>query len=189
MLAQYAVETFSMQDSIVHREINNLGLKCTWLVTREYKRTRHGSRCIISSVFPGYVFAEFDQRVDYWKRIASCRGVKAILGPAPDQPKALPIGTLEEIISRFTAGEFNKTKIITPPTEPIIQHSDRAQITEGSNILINIGTLAAPRLIPGICKLNAKERMRVLFEFLGESREANVSLDRITIPNNLTSSP
>lgn len=77
-------------------------------------------------IISGYIFTMFDRDQDRWRSINGTRGVKRILGD-PERPTPVPIGAVEEMMSRWTAGEYEKR------AEPIpFKYGDKLRITAGA---------------------------------------------------------
>jgi len=71
--------------------------------------------------FPGYVLCEFDARVDPWRRLASARGVKRLMGWDAERPAPLPIGEAAWIIAQFGPAGVQLIPSPVPPAgaEPL----------------------------------------------------------------------
>lgn len=132
------------------KEIGALEFPTTWLATLEqYTDRNRQTRTVRSSLFPGYVFVEFDVGDDRWMLIPSCRGVRKVLGSGPLRPTALPDGALGDLSRRFEAGEFK--------AKPEFGEGDRLNLIEGPFV----GRV-------GVCKLSRGARVEVLLRLFGQ---------------------
>jgi transcription antitermination factor NusG len=104
----------------------------------------------VAPLFPTYLFVPFDMDDAAWRTIASVRGVKRILGADPLRPIALRDGALDDLKTRYAAGEFVK------PEGPTIRAGDRTLIRSGP---------FQGRI--GICTESRGERIKVLLSVLG----------------------
>lgn len=141
-------------------EMMTAAFATTWLATREtYTDHRRQTRIVEASLFPGYLFVQFDITVDRWKAITQLRGVKRILGADPTHPTALRPGAVDRLKAQFDAGEF------TPRPE--------AKITAGELLAFTAGPFAG-RI--GVCSLSKGERIEILLNEFG--REVPVKTGR-----------
>jgi len=174
----FVIETNMMSEALAQSEVSNLGFDVTWLNTRIELRTKNGRRVIITSLFPSYIFVAFDRRQNYWKRIIQCRGVKQILGSTPDKPQPLPAGALDLIRSRFAAGEFSGVEPKEKKTEEPKRVLQR-RVEEGDLVLVEMGSLGGK--VSGVCTMSAKDRVKVLMEFMGGLRQLEFASSRVTL--------
>lgn len=136
-------------------ELMDAGFATIWLATREPVTDRHRrTHMHEASLFPGYLFVEFDMADGRWKNIPQQRGVRRILGSSPMRPTALPIGAVDRLRADFDAGEF------TPKPVAGIGASDR--------IIVDAGIFAGHI---GVCTMSRGERVKVMLKILGDERE------------------
>lgn len=134
-----------------------------WLATREPYTDRHRkTRIIEASLFPGYLFVEFDPSMQDWKTIPQLRGVRRILGSSPIHPTALPVGAVERLRADFNAGEFK------PKVEP--------GIVAGERLVVIAGPFAGH---VGLCELSSGERVEVMLKLLGGERPVPLRRDMV----------
>lgn len=146
---------------IVVDEITRKGFETIWLATLEpYTDRFHQTHTLKASLFPGYIFVAFDTTDHGWKAIRQCRNVRDILGP-PERPTALPAGCVDSLRARFSAGEF---KVKTPDPLKV-----------GDRIVVDVGP---DRNTIGTVKLSRGDRVKVLYEFLGQ-QEGWIGADRV----------
>lgn len=120
------------------------------------KMTRRGPVWFSEALFPGYLFARFIP-MDSQKEVTYARGVSGIVGFG-GQLASIPDATVEELRAQMGAEDCKTLD---------------AEVSEGDTVTVTGGafkglTTVVTRLMP------AKERVRVLIEFLGESREVEV---------------
>jgi transcriptional antiterminator RfaH len=120
------------------------------------KATRRGAVWFVEAMFPGYVFAEFIYPLMH-RRVEHAAGVQGILHFGND----VAIVDLETIAAlRERAGE---EEIVT--IDPEIEVGQPVKITEGPFQGLEA---VVTRVLP------AKERVKVLLEFLGRSVETEI---------------
>lgn len=135
-------------------ELTDIGFVTTWLATREPYTDRHRkTRMLEASLFPGYLFVEFDMADDLWKHIPQQRGVRRILGTAL-RPAPLPLRSVDHLKAQFEAGEFK------PKPARQIQIDDRLHVDAGP---------FAGHI--GVCRMSRGERVKVMLKILGDERE------------------
>jgi transcriptional antiterminator RfaH len=138
-----------------------LGITCFSPRLRFRRATRRGAVWFVEAMFPGYLFAEFvysrqSRHVEY------SSGIQGVVRFG-DQIATLEQSTISNL--RQTADE---DEIVT--FDPEIQVGQSVRIAEGP--LQGLEALVT-HLLP------ARERVRVLLEFLGRSVEAEVSKPRV----------
>lgn len=149
--------------AIAVKEITEAGFVTTWLATLEtYTDQRRKTRTIKASLFPGYLFVEFDVGDPSWKRIASCRGVLKILGSSPLRPTALPAGAFDRLRLQFEAGEFR------PKPETDFSIDEPLTVTAGPFS----GHI-------GVCRLSKGERVKILLKLFGHERTLTLRRDMV----------
>lgn len=154
----YVVQTTNPSIATTRLAVTELMEACfptVWLATREsYTDRFRRTRTVEASLFPGYLFVEFDMSTDVWKNIPQTRGVRRILGSSPISPTALPFGAVDHLRAEFDAGVFK------PKTAPGIAVNDR--------LILEMGPFAGHA---GVCTMSKGERVKVLMNILGDERE------------------
>jgi transcriptional antiterminator RfaH len=123
------------------------------------KSTRRGRVWFVEALFPGYLFARFDPHISLRAVQASPQvaGVVRFGGELP----SLPESAIADLMGEFSAAE---PRVVTERTEP--REGDTVEIVEGA--LMGMTALVT-RVMPG------RDRVRILLEWLGQQREAEVS--------------
>ncbi|MEM6915602.1 MAG: transcription termination/antitermination NusG family protein, partial [Verrucomicrobiota bacterium] len=133
------------------------------------KSTRRGKVWFVEALFPGYVFARFDLNADL-RAVNAASGVTGVLKFA-DQYAALSDSEIEEMRAEFPEEE-NEIRVI----EPTVEVGDEVVLTEGA--MTGLKTVVT-KLVEG------HDRVGVLLEWLGQEREAEVSLKSVTRPGEI----
>jgi len=136
---------------------------------RYEKSTRRGNVWFVEALFPGYIFARFDLTNDL-RAVNAATGVLGILRFSDEYPQ-IEHAYIQELKDEFPEEE-GAIRII----EPEISEGDDVIITEGA--LKGLETVVT-RLVSG------QDRVRVLMEWLGEEREAEVSLKSLNRPGEI----
>jgi transcriptional antiterminator RfaH len=125
------------------------------------KLTRRGAVWFVEAMFPGYLFAQFVYPLQH-RRVEHSSGIRGIVHFG-DFVATLDSGTVEALQQK--TGE---EEILT--IDPEIQVGQSVRITEG--LFQGLEALVT-RLLP------ARERVRVLLEFLGRSVETEISMPKV----------
>jgi transcriptional antiterminator RfaH len=127
------------------------------------KATRRGAVWFVEAMFPGYLFAEFVYPLLH-RRVEHSPGIQGVVqfGDRVATIDAAAVAALQQ-----TAGE---EEIVT--IDPEIKVGQSVQITEGP--FQGLDALVT-RLMP------AKERIRVLIEFLGRSIETEMARPKVLL--------
>lgn len=142
----------------------NLGIECLAPRIRFRKNTRRGPVWFVEAMFPGYLFARF-VFAEAHRLVQSSHGVSTIVRFGT-RVASIPEATIASL--REASGQ---EEVVVFDPEP--QVGDAVQIAEGAfQGLEAVVTQVLP----------AKERVKVLLEFLGRSVEAEISAPRV-IPN------
>ena len=136
---------------------------------RYEKSTRRGKVWFVEALFPGYVFARFDLADDL-RAVNAASGVTGVLKFA-DQFACISDAGIAELQKEFPEEE-KEIRVI----QPIIQEGDEVILTEGA--MSGLQTVVT-KIIAG------QDRVRVLLEWLGQEREAEVSLKSVTRPGEI----
>jgi transcriptional antiterminator RfaH len=137
------------------RKIEGVEVYCPRLRFR--RLTRRGPVWFAEGLFPGYLFARFDP-ADSQREVAGARGVSSLVrfGCAL---ATLPDAAIVELREQMGADEC---KVV------------ESELREGGAVTITSGVFRG--LATVVTELRpARERVRVLIEFLGECREAEVA--------------
>jgi transcriptional antiterminator RfaH len=139
----------------------HLEIKCFSPRIRFRKSTRRGAVWFVEAMFPGYVFAEFNfarqnRQVEY------AAGIQGVLRFG-DQVATVDPALIESLQDKAGAEE-------TVTFNPEIEVGQSVQIAEGPFRGVEV---LVTRLLP------ARERIRVLLEFLGRSVEMEVSTPKV----------
>ena len=136
---------------------------------RYEKSTRRGKVWFVEALFPGYVFARFDL-VDDLRAVNAASGVTGVLKFA-DQFACISDAEIAEMRKEFPEEE-NEIRVI----EPKIGEGDEVIVTDGP--MSGLNTVVTKRIA-------GQSRVRVLLEWLGQEREAEVSLRSLTRPGEI----
>ena len=128
---------------------------------RFQKPTRRGKVWFVEALFPGYLFARFDLAANL-RRVRATAAVSGVLHFSEFFP-AIAADTIAEM--RAEIGEDEPRTI-----EGEISEGDEVLITEGA--MKGLSVLVTKR-VPG------RERVRILVEWLGQEREAEIALHSV----------
>jgi len=127
------------------------------------KATQRGAVWFVEALFPGYVFAHFPYAACH-RFVQACSGVSGIVHFG-DQIPVLP----DEHITALKLRCPNAETVI----DPMLQPGDEVRIAAGSFRGIEA---VVTSLLP------ARDRVRILIEFLGQQLPAEISRDRVLHP-------
>lgn len=133
------------------------------------KATRRGKVWFVEALFPGYIFARFDLQEDL-RAVNAASGVTGVLRFSDKYP-LIEDRYIRELMEEFP-GEENAIRIVAPE----IEAGDEVVLTEGP--LAGLQTIVT-RLISG------QDRVAVLLDWLGEEREAVVSMKSLSRPGEI----
>lgn len=136
---------------------------------RYEKATRRGRVWFVEALFPGYFFARFDLAEDL-RTVNATSGVTGVLHFAEFYPQ-IHDDYIQELRGEFPEEE-NAIRIVCQRIEP----GDEIVVTEGA--MKGLKTIVT-RLV------GAGERVAVLLEWLGQEREAEVSLRSVMRPGDI----
>jgi transcriptional antiterminator RfaH len=137
------------------------GIECLSPRLRFRKLTRRGPVWFVEAMFPGYLFAKFVYSTQH-RAIESSHGVRGILRFG-QRMATLPEQTIMALQSKAGAEE-----VVTVDSSPKIGQS--VQLIEGPFQGLEV---VVTQLLP------ARERIRVLLEFLGRSLEMEVPAGKV----------
>jgi transcriptional antiterminator RfaH len=131
-----------------------------------WKERRHARqrKVVKTPVFPGYLFVRFDIDSQPWVSINSTRGVRHLVGPSPSRPQSFPDSAMGLLQTRCNEG--------------ILRHSEE-QLTPGQRIRVSVGPFIDR--IATIERLEAKDRVRVLFSMLGKEQSISLPVDIVMV--------
>ena len=159
----YVVQTLPRMESWAIENVIKSGFNAYW---PRYKVDVHGRPNAekYRSVFPSYVFVNFDILTDPWRAICSARGVRKILGATEDNAVALPRGFVEMMMTDAPTG------VIPVATEAgvVFRAGDPIKITDGP--------LAGH---VGVMKFHEKGRVALLLSLLGRENVVYLPVDRV----------
>lgn len=125
---------------------------------RYCKSTKRGKVWFVESMFPGYIFVKFDLYRSL-RAINGAHGVTRVVRFA-DHYSVVPDAAITELRSNF-----DETELIT--VHQTLVEGDEVEVAEGP---LKGATAVVTRILPG------KDRVRILLEFLGGSREIELPL-------------
>ncbi len=140
------------------------GIACFSPRIRFRRATRRGAVWFVEALFPGYLFARFDY-VAHHRQVQHSHGILTILRFGPG------VAAIDEsTMTQLQMASGSEELIVF---DPQLKVGDEVHITEGA-----LGGLQAvvTRLLP------AKERVKVLLEFLGRSIEAELPVPTLISP-------
>lgn len=124
------------------------------------RRTPRGKVWFEESLFPGYIFARFDQGM--FRAVSSAVGVRGLVR-FNGQCAVVPDAMIELLQAEASASE----PIVIPDT-PAVQAGDEAVVAEGA--LMGLQAVIT-QVMPG------GERVKVLLDMMGTAVEAELSVD------------
>jgi transcription antitermination factor NusG len=125
------------------------------------RATKRGPVWFVEALFPGYLFARFDRWL-FQKAVAYSRGVTTIvrfgdeIARVPDEAIA---------ILRAQMGDA-ECRII----DPDLREGDRVVVAHG--LFRGLSSIVT-------CVMPARDRVRILLEFLGECRDVELARDQV----------
>ena len=123
------------------------------------KATRRGRVWFVEALFPGYFFARFDLGA-HLRAVQASPNVSGVVHFGPEFP-VLPGEAIRDLQCEFPGAE---PRVIDAGVEP--REGDTVEIVEGA---LAGWTAFVTQVLPG------RERVRLLLDWLGEVREAEVS--------------
>jgi len=151
------------------RQLEEITVFCPRI--RFQKATQRGKVRFVEALFPGYLFAKFDLRMQL-RAVQAQPSVSGILHFGDYFPH---ISAQQIVDMRNEFGDDEVREI-----EAKIEEGDEVEIVDGAMKGL---TVLVSRLLPG------KERVKILMEWLGEDREAEVSVDAIARKGNVRRGP
>ncbi|MCB1237791.1 MAG: hypothetical protein KDM91_22185 [Verrucomicrobiae bacterium] len=161
-LRWFCVRTKAKSEHLAGRFLENQGDIETLCPRIAFDRaTARGRVRFVEALFPGYLFARFDLAAQL-RRVLSASSVTGVVHFGGEYP-AVP----EELIASLRA-EFAGAEPREVAWE--IREGDEVEIVSG--VLTGLKALVT-RHVPG------RDRVRVLLEWLGQEREAEISVDSV----------
>jgi len=133
------------------------------------KATRRGKVWFVEALFPGYLFARFDLARDL-RTVCAATGVSGVLHFAHLYP------VIEAPFIETLRAEFPEEEGSIRVIDPELQVGDEVVLTDGA--MSGLRTVVT-RLLPG------QERVRILLDWLGQEREAEVSRTALIRPGEI----
>lgn len=120
----YCIETAARSEDMVVALLDGMGFEAfapkfldRVAARPEIKRAAHD---VLRPAFPGYVLVEFDAANMGWRRIATVRGVKRVMGGGPERPSAIPVTKAAWLIAQFGVGGVQRrSRLDMPAAAPI----------------------------------------------------------------------
>lgn len=162
-LAWYCVRSKVKQEHVAAGSLRQVSEVDVFAPRLRFRRpTRRGPVWFVEALFPGYLFARFDWAQQI-KAVRYARGVMGVVHFGP-KPAVVPEAVVEKL--RREMGE-QELRVIARE----VAVGDEVQVTAGplAGLLVVVQQL-----------LPARERVKVLLEFLGRRVEAEVAVTELT---------
>ena len=131
---------------------------------RMESRSRSGSLAAVSrSLFPGYLFIQFDPKHSGWRAINATRGVSRLILPDMTCPSGLPEQFMTGLMARC-----DEMGIITDPPD---------NLKPGETVRIVSGPFA--ETIAKIEDMDGADRIRILMELMGQATTLSVPKSKV----------
>ena len=155
----HVAQTLSRAEAIAETHLTRQGFQS--FCPRFRKLRRHARRVdeVLAPLFPGYLFVRFNPERDQWRCINGTFGVSRLVGPPGGMPQAMPAFAMQALFDRCEKGVVSR---ILPTFEP----GQQARLVTGP---------FAEQLVT-IEALDAKQRVRVLLDILGQQRPVSVAI-------------
>ena len=156
--AWYCVHSQPKSEHIAAAHLNQMGDVEAYCPRLRFRRlTRRGPVWFTEALFPGYIFARFVPLISQ-REVASAPGVSGIVRFG-DRLAHIPDETISDL-----RGSMGEEECLTIDRE----------VREGDAVTITTGVFQG--LVTVVTELRpASERVRVLIEFLGQTREVEVA--------------
>lgn len=128
----------------------------------EQKKVVAGER--YRSMYPSYLFVNFDVKNDPWRAVCSTRGVKRVLGATEETVVPLPVGFVESMKMAAPDGVIDLPKV-----NPIV-------FSPGDALKVIDGPLAGHT---GTMQFSEKGRVALLLSLLGRENVVYLPADRV----------
>lgn len=161
----YAVRSQPKRERVATRSLREtMGLEVVCPLVKFQKVTRRGKVWWSEAMFPGYLFAKFDRR-QHERGVKYSQGVMTVVKFGDYMP-AIPSGFVESLVAEL--GEEDEVVISHE-----VEVGDQFEIADGP-LKGQMGDVI--EVLPG------NERVRLLIEFIGGSRELEVDLMALLLP-------
>lgn len=159
----YVAYTQPGAEILADGQLRNQGFKT--FLPKCLKTVSHARKVkeIIAPLFPRYIFVELDLGKHRWRSINGTRGISYLLSMG-EHPSAVPVGIVEEIMTRATPGNL----IDVPPEVPF---------EAGEVIEITTGALADQ--VGNFIRVDARQRVVMLLKLLGREVEIRVQSETV----------
>jgi transcription antitermination factor NusG len=142
-------------------------LNLTVVLPTGFQITRRGGqpRLLERVVFPGYLFIGFEAVPD-WMRVLDVEGVRAVI-KNDSEPLRLRSSLVVDLFMASICGGFNERLPGSRLVRPHLRPGDRVKAIGG-----HLGEFCGK-----VLRSRGKNRVEVMFEFLGHEKRAVMSLD------------
>lgn len=162
-VAWYCVRTKTKQEHVAAGSLRQLPNVEVFAPRLRFRRTtRRGQVWFVEALFPGYVFACFDWQMQA-KAIQYARGVMGVVNFGL-KPAQVPLEVVEDLRRTMDDREIRIIK-------RILAVGDEVQVVAGPLAGLEV---VVQQLLP------ARERVKVLLDFLGRRVEAEVAVSELT---------
>jgi transcription antitermination factor NusG len=161
--AWYCVRSKVKQEHVAAGSLRQVSAVDVFAPRLRFRRpTRRGPVWFVEALFPGYLFARFDWEQQF-KAVQYARGVMGVVHFG-SKPAVVPEAVVDEL--RREVGE-QELRVVTRA----VAVGDEVQVTAGpmAGLLLVVQPL-----------LPARERVKVLLDFLGRRVEAEVAVTELT---------
>ena len=162
----FCLRTQQKREHIAAAHVRQLGVEGVEVFSpllRFEKMTRRGRVWFREALFPGYIFARFDMS-EHLKQVTCAAGVAGIVRFGL-YPTVVPDQAIDEIRLHIGDGEHE----VKPPE---IKAGDEVVVTRG--VFKGLKTIVT-QILP------ARERVKVLLEFLGNTREIEILKSEVLV--------
>ena len=159
----YLVQFKPNSHRLAEKNLNRQGFE-TFLPMQEISR-RKASRFVadLRPLFPGYMFVNVDEEVAPWRRINGTLGVSKLVS-FNSTLKALPLQLVSNLMQRCdTEGKLLPAKTLS----------------SGDHVEVLTGPFA--NFVATVERIDAKERVWILMDFMGQSTRIRIAPDQIQL--------
>ena len=136
----------------------------TTFMPMQIKSVRHARKLssVERPVFPGYIFIHLGEDRGDWRKINSTTGVARLVSFHANQPAPVPDALIEALQQRC-----DMAGILLPPSD----------LQEGESVIVSGGAFAD--FTGTIETILSSDRIRILFEFMGQETRVDVMTENI----------